>query len=245
MSILVRNITLIPVDISDLGVTVETSTPYDLTEISSSDISLSAVSGDLNSLINGGSLICINPEDGITDLTIAQSLVYLGNSNTPHYNMPPEASILDCVDIDPTISSLEELDYLSWDVITEKFVRKVPNDGVVKINRVLENVTLNNNGSTLIFFNGNEEFSSSTDFPRNIKNLYPGQTPSTNPSVYFDEVYNSTTQRWLENPVEFQIHTWRVSIDYTRNGTQSNRELILTLTNPDTGFSIQLMNCFS
>lgn len=141
----------------------------------------------------------------------------------------------------PAIASNNEFDILSQSSTPGDFNYRTPNNGVVKIIGILNGVILNGNGIVAIDLQGSasEVFTSSTSFPKNYSNDFPGQDPVNNKATFLPGIYNSADDRWLENSVEFQVHLWRVSISYTRNSTQSNRELIVRVNNPDTGFSLQ------
>jgi len=141
----------------------------------------------------------------------------------------------------PTIPSNNQFDILSQSSTPGEFDYRTPNSGVVKIIGLLNGVSINNNGTVDIVLQGDssEVFTSSTSFPKNYSNNFPGQDPINNQATFLPGLYNSSNDRWLENSINFQPHLWRVSISYTRNSTQSNRELIVRITNPDTGFSLQ------
>ena len=234
---LIRNLGSTPFEVQDLGISIDPSNPYDLIDMEPADVSLSAIEGDLNSALQGGTLIGIDPKDNVTDLSIAESIIYISNHNTPHYRMPPNSEVIECVDvnIDPSVNLPS--DTLVWD--GNQINAIATNDGVVKITNILSGASVTGNTTVTIVLNGTEAFSTATQFPKNFSNLFPGQTPFTDPATFATGVYNFANDRWLENSIPFQTHNWRVQIDYTRGGTQANRELIVRLRNPDTGFQIQ------
>jgi hypothetical protein len=82
------------------------------------------------------------------------------------------------------------------------------------------------------------EFSMYSNFPKSVKEAEAPGTPQTDPDAFIPYVYNAATQRWLDHQVAKQVNLWRVSVEYTRNNTNNNRELMCKLRNPDTGFEI-------
>jgi hypothetical protein len=237
MAIFIRNLGSTTFEVQDLGVSIDPLDPYELIDMEPSDVSLSAIEGDLNTAIQGGTIIAVNPRDNVSDLSIADSIEFLSNHNAAHYNMPPQSNVIDCVDvnIDPLVNFPS--DYLTWD--GNQVNALTPNDGVVKVNNILAGVSVTGNAVVDVTLTNNAIFSTSTEFPKNFSNLFPGQTPFTNPNTFVQGIYDVTTSRWLENPIPFQVHDWRIQINYTRGGTQANRELICRLRNPDTSFEIQ------
>ena len=133
-----------------------------------------------------------------------------------------------------------EYDILSQTSVGGIFDYRTPNSGVTKLVNIMSAVTIPNNTTLNIQLQGAgaESFSTSTDFPLNVKNQLPGQNPQTDKASFLPFVYDSTTNRWLENAIEFQVHLWRITVDYTRVGTAGNRELFLSFVNPNSGFSI-------
>lgn len=84
MSFIIRNIAGTPVDINDLGLRLETGEDVDLTEEAAKDI---AISVDLPSAISNGDIIALDPLDGVSPLTIVQSLEVVGTANDSHYGI--------------------------------------------------------------------------------------------------------------------------------------------------------------
>jgi len=141
----------------------------------------------------------------------------------------------------PTNLPSYEYDVLSQTNTTGVFNYRTPNNGVVKFIGIAQGLSFSNNETKQIVLAGNvsEVFSSVTNFPKNISNQFPGQDPIANKSTFLPFLYNSSSDTWLENPLEHQVHLWRVQINYTRQGTQGNRELILRFTNTVSGFQVQ------
>jgi len=120
------------------------------------------------------------------------------------------------------------------------YVNYTPVGGAVKLNDVLVGVALPANNTVPVDLDGGtESFSSIGDFPRNLANQFPGQDPQNNPATFLPLLYDSATGRWLENPIDRQVHRWRVTMDYTRGTVTNNRELVFTLSNPATSFVLR------
>ena len=116
---------------------------------------------------------------------------------------------------------------------------KTPNNGVVKILNVISGLNIASNQNININLDLNTfNFSNSSDFPKNYSNQFPGQNAQTNPLTFVPNIYNTSNNRFLENQILFQVNIWRVVIDYTKTGTQGNRELILKMINPLTNFTL-------
>lgn len=134
--------------------------------------------------------------------------------------------------------SVNEFDILQ--VINGNAVYKTPNNGVVKIINIIDpsGIQLANNGIINIDISGNAtpEFDPNTDFPKNISNQYPGQNPGDDYSTYLPFIYKDG--KWFENPVDKQVHLWSITIDYVRDNTRANREIVIRMRNDDTGFEI-------
>ena len=113
MSFFIKNVgsPLVPIILNDLGLTVPASaTPYDLLTEQPNDI---ATSTDLAAAISAGSLIVLDPLDGVTELTIAQSLEIVAVHNDPHYRIRGgELDQLD--DVSFTGSPIPATDVLQW-----------------------------------------------------------------------------------------------------------------------------------
>lgn len=117
------------------------------------------------------------------------------------------------------------------------------NDGVVKINsggsaeiKPVYNLTASGSGygtDQQILYSTPLNFAPSptTNWPENTV-PYPGTTSS----IYYTGTTDAA-QRWKENPVEGQVHVWRLiaSVDPGANSSGSVRS---TLLNPDSGFKV-------
>lgn len=114
MSFFLKNITGGSVDINDLGVTVSAGSNYNLADANASDVVYSVLqaSGDLSVLINAGDIVALDPSDGITELSTANSLLALQQYNNPHYGMPVNAYVGDIEDV--TLTSPENKDVLEY-----------------------------------------------------------------------------------------------------------------------------------
>lgn len=113
MSFLVRNTTGSPgIDIilNDLGLTIAAGTDFDMRSEQANDV---AESSDLTAAISAGNLIVLDPLDGTTPLTIAQSIEIVQVHNDPHYRIRGgELNQLD--DVDTTgLSNGDVLQYSS------------------------------------------------------------------------------------------------------------------------------------
>ena len=144
--------------------------------------------------------------------------------------------LLDKVD-KPSGSSFEQ-DILRRSNTSGEFEYYSPTGGSVKINGMLQNVTVIQDGNVDIDFSGNTQSFSSTvnQFPRNIANQFPTQDPVNDPNTFYPLIFDTTTGRWLENPIDGQVHFWRITANFTRSTTAGNRQMRFILSNPDTGF---------
>jgi hypothetical protein len=133
-----------------------------------------------------------------------------------------------------------EKDILSRSPVAGDYVSLTPKNGVVKLNNVITNTVILDGTKFKIINQLGSTFSSVTSFPKNISNQYPAQDPINNYATFIPELYNSVDGKWLENPIDKQLHLWRVNVDYTKGGVQTNRELIFELFNSVSGFREQL-----
>lgn len=172
--------------------------------------------------------------------------LYESNANTNAFTDAEQAAVAqntsDITDLQndkidkPDPSGSFELDILRRDTTAGEFLYQTPVNGVVKVNTAVTGVAIAS-GVRYKIDNLAGTFSTVTSFPRNISNQFPGQDPITNPGTFFPFIYNSTDDKWLENEVHLQAHLWRIDVNYTRVGTQNNRELVFELENPLTGFT--------
>ena len=138
----------------------------------------------------------------------------------------------------PNPASSFELDILRRSNTPGEFDYYTPVGGSVKINGMLQNVTVIQDGNVNITFSGNTQSFSNTvnQFPRNVANQFPTQDPVNNPNTFYPFIFDIATDRWLENNVDGQIHFWRITARFTRSTTAGNRQMRFILSNPDTGF---------
>jgi len=165
------------------------------------------------------------------------------SSNTLNDSTAVGRTVTDALDtisnkIDKPSGSSFELDIMRRSNTSGEFDYYTPVGGSVKINGMLQNVTVIQDGNVDIDFSGNTQSFSNTinQFPRNVANQFPSQDPVSDPNTFYPLIFNSTTGRWLENPVDGQIHFWRITARFTRSTTAGNRQMRFILTNPDTGF---------
>jgi len=92
MSFIIKNTysgsPLIAIAIDDLGLTVPAGGTYNLLFENPGDVQASAQSGgDLSNAINAGNIVVVDPRDGVTDLSLADSLIVARSHNDPHYGI--------------------------------------------------------------------------------------------------------------------------------------------------------------
>lgn len=80
----VRNLTAGSVVLNDIGITIGPGDEYDLTQESPNDIQESI---DIRDAINNGDLAIVDPLDGVTALSAAQSILAIDVSNSPNYRI--------------------------------------------------------------------------------------------------------------------------------------------------------------
>ncbi len=112
MSIIIKNVSVSLVPINDIGITVGIGLTYDVSIIDASDVSASAVDGDIFDVVSAGDIVVIDPRDNITELGVADSLVVLRAHNDSHYGMAAGSRIIDAEDVDDT--GLANGDILKW-----------------------------------------------------------------------------------------------------------------------------------
>ena len=84
MSFIIRNISGGTVEIDDLGIFIDSGDEYNLAEDDASDI---AISSDLLDAIQGSNVIVLDPLDGVTPLTIPQSVEAIQVANDSHFRI--------------------------------------------------------------------------------------------------------------------------------------------------------------
>jgi len=119
MSFLIRNKTSGPavdVEIKDLGITVKVGVDFDLTNENPAKI---ANSTDLQSAITANDIVVIDPLDGTTELSLADSVATKNVANDPHWRLGAGSRINDLSDVDVTGASIGDVLRLggtgSWD----------------------------------------------------------------------------------------------------------------------------------
>ena len=105
MSFIVRNKTAlpaVPVLLDDLGIEIPAGADYDMLDESAQDVQASGqTGGDLNAEINAGNLIVLDPRDGVTELSQANSITVVQVHNDPQWGIRG-ALINDLDDVDTT-----------------------------------------------------------------------------------------------------------------------------------------------
>ena len=97
MSFIIRNIAGAPIEIDDIGIRIEAGQEISLIEEAGKDI---AISADLVSAIQALDIIVLDPLDGSTPLTVAQSVEAVQAANDPHFRIKGgELVQLDDVDL--------------------------------------------------------------------------------------------------------------------------------------------------
>ncbi len=84
MSFIIRNIAGVPIEIDDIGIRLEVGEDVDLSEEASKDI---AISADLVAAIQATNLIVLDPLNGVTPLTVAQSVEAIQVANDTHFRI--------------------------------------------------------------------------------------------------------------------------------------------------------------
>lgn len=84
MSFLIKNVTGSPIDILDMGFTIDGGATYDLVAEDPKQI---ATSVDLYTAVDDGDIVVLDPLDGATELTEEQSKEIVQVHNDPHYRI--------------------------------------------------------------------------------------------------------------------------------------------------------------
>lgn len=84
MSLLIKNIDTVNVELDDLGITLTPNEEYDLVQ---DDPRIVATSLDLPTAISGGLIRVLDPLDNVTQLTLSQSLEAIASHNDAHYRI--------------------------------------------------------------------------------------------------------------------------------------------------------------
>lgn len=136
--------------------------------------------------------------------------------------------------VTPSLSDILEYDGTNWVKLSQR------EEGPVKANGVVTSVLVTDGTKFQITATTPLTFSTASRFPLSVSNQFPGQDPQTNPGTFTPFVYDSATDKWLENPKDRQVHVWRIILDYTRASTNTNRFIIGSLENPLSGFTEQI-----
>ncbi len=134
MSFIIENVSSpsVDVEISDLSITVPAGGTYDLTTEQAQDV---ANSTDLIAAINADDILVLDPLDGVTQLTKAQSLVVAGVANDAHYRIVGgELDQLDDVDAaSPTEDSILRFNSTTGKWELETPAEAIPCSGVFQL----------------------------------------------------------------------------------------------------------------
>ena len=178
-------------------------------------------------------------QDPGTDITPAEAETLTDGSNADALHTHSAASLTigfdDLTDGDITTDPIQLNDLIEWDG-TNFVPLRIREEGVVKANSVITSTLVTDGTKFKLTATTPLTFSSASRFPLAVSNLYPGQTPVANPATFTPHIYDSATDKWLENPKDLQTHLWRVIMDYTRGATSTNREIIFEISNPLSGF---------
>lgn len=103
MSFFISNIGVVPITINDMGITLAVGESYDLAQDRPNDVANSA---DLPALVTADSIIALDPLDGVTQLSKAQSIEAIAAVNDTHYRIRGGAlGQLDDVDLTGLINA--------------------------------------------------------------------------------------------------------------------------------------------
>lgn len=115
----------------------------------------------------------------------------------------------------------------------------VGEEGVIKINNIVTALLVTDGTTYTIDPATPLVFSTATRFPLRISDQFPGQTPQANEAAFRPFIFDTVNNKWLENSKNMQVHLWRINLKYTRAATTTNRQIIATLNNPISGFTLQ------
>jgi hypothetical protein len=160
---------------------------------------------------------------GVLDVTSANSAVVLTrNANPPANVTAPTAGM---VIYDSSNKTLRYYNGTQWSTVISSQTLTTANEGVVKLNSgagVKPSFAFRSSGGVPLMTYQNivyqtpmnivTDFASSptTTWPENIINPVPG------------DIYDSATNRFLENPIAGQVHMWRVIVSYANKNNGSS-----------------------
>lgn len=102
MSFLIRNKTAGAIDVDDLGIQVAAAADFDLLQLAPQDVQSSGLpGGDLNTSIIAGDVVVLDPKDGTTELSVANSIIVTQIHNNPPWGVTG-AYINELEDVDTT-----------------------------------------------------------------------------------------------------------------------------------------------
>lgn len=123
MSFIIRNIAGTPVEIGDIGIRLEIGEDVSLAEEASKDI---AMSDDLIAAIQTANIIVLDPLDGTTPLTIAQSVEAMQVANDTHFRIRGG----ELAQLDDVSGSVPPDGYvLTWNQINQLWEPQIPSGG--------------------------------------------------------------------------------------------------------------------
>ncbi len=109
MSFIVRNLTAGAIALNDLGLEIAAGANYDMLDEAAQDVQASGqTGGDLNTEVNAGNLIVINPKDGVTQLSQSDSITVIQVHNDPNWGIRG-AVINDLDDVDTTGAAIGDV----------------------------------------------------------------------------------------------------------------------------------------
>lgn len=177
-----------------------------------------------------------NAPQGIVDISSTNSTIVLPRNTDPATNITgPTAGM---IIYDSANKTLRYYDGTKWSTVISSQEFTTANEGVVKLNssggvkptflfrnsggggnvplQIYQNISYTNP------ININTDFSSppTTSWPENI----------TSPTSA--DFYNPTTNRFLENPISGQVHTWRIIASYSNKNNGSVASVTINLSNP-------------
>ena len=119
MAFIIENGTGSPLEIDDLGITLEIGEITELaTRTQPQDVALSMeVGNELYTLVNAGDVVVKDPLDGVTDLSVADAITCLQSINDPHFRVGAGALIGDVSDVVFTglvINEVLQFDGSNW-----------------------------------------------------------------------------------------------------------------------------------
>lgn len=173
--------------------------------------------------------------DGGTDIldTEAETLTDGSNADSLHVHSVNNLQGVDLTTTVPQLSDMLEFDGTNWVVLRQR------EEGVVKINNIATALLVTDGTTYTIAPATPLTFSTATRFPLSVSNQFPGQTPQANEATFRPFIFDTATNKWLENSKDLQVHLWRIRVNYTKAGPLSGNIIVAELNNPLSGFTIQ------